>query len=242
MVVRERRGDDYGAGRRRERPCPRRRAGNQDLPTLTCPQVRSPYAGAVACIVLDWSGFRWHDLHQDVGEARSRRSDSCRCLRRGTSFSRQSFVLRSARELRRRAMACRDLDGSRSAHLGWRHVDRRLRTLPVPSELPARRLPSERRIHGLRSTIPAPAVTHVVRGPGGDVRLVLRQGSDSIVAVIPSPRCVAGATSLRRRQMGRARSAVHQCDQAFVTGVAYYSRSRGRIALELRPLLDFGCL
>lgn len=116
----------------------------------------------------------------------------------------------------------------------------RLEAVPAPSKLPTRRLPLEQRIYGIRSMLPA--ATDVVRGADGNVRLVLRQGPDSIVAVIPSPRCVAGATALRRRQMTRARSAVRQCGHAFVTGVAYYSASQGRTTLELRPLLDFGCV
>jgi hypothetical protein len=68
-----------------------------------------------------------------------------------------------------------------------------------------------------------------------------------MITEAPLPACAAGATTLRRKQMRRARAAVRVCAHAIVTGVAFFDFQHGQSgvapnAIELHPILAFRCL
>jgi hypothetical protein len=115
-------------------------------------------------------------------------------------------------------------------------------TRPAPHPLPTTRLPFERHIY----TVIA-AVTLVRQEDDSDLHLVLRQGSDHMIAEAPSPSCDSKATPYRRKQIKTARNHVRLCAQARVTGVAFFDFKHGQTgvapnAIELHPILSFTCL
>jgi hypothetical protein len=118
-----------------------------------------------------------------------------------------------------------------------------LAALPPPSHLPSTRLPLERHVYQVTAT-----VTLVRPEADDDFHLVLRDGSGHhMIAETPLPSCTTGATSLRRRQMARARRVVRLCQRATVTGVLFFDFQHGQTgvapnAIELHPLLAFRCL
>jgi len=115
--------------------------------------------------------------------------------------------------------------------------------LPRPTQLPATRLPFERRIYSLLA-----AVTLVKAESDQDLHLVLEDGGQHIIAEASNPdACTATATNYRRKQMRDARSAVRLCAQARVVGVGFWDFKHGQTgvapnAIELHPILGFACL
>jgi hypothetical protein len=115
--------------------------------------------------------------------------------------------------------------------------------LPRPTQLPATRLPFERRIYSLIA-----AVTLVKAESDQDLHLVLEDGAQHMIAEASNPdACTATATNYRRRQMRDARSAVRLCAQARVVGVGFWDFKHGQTgvapnAIELHPILGFACL
>ena len=112
---------------------------------------------------------------------------------------------------------------------------------PAPSPLPATRLPFER--HVFRVT----AAVRLERSEDdGDFHLVLSDGKRTMIAESPSVVCTKRATLIRRRQMARARAAIHVCAKASITGVAFFDFKHGQTgvapnAIELHPILAFAC-
>lgn len=111
-----------------------------------------------------------------------------------------------------------------------------------PRSVGAKRLPLERHIYSVVA-----AVTLV--GPKGDsdLRLVLQNGVNHMIAESPSSSCTRRAKAVRRRQMATARRAVRPCPRARVVGVAFWNRYHGQTgaapnAIELHPILGFTCL
>jgi hypothetical protein len=79
-----------------------------------------------------------------------------------------------------------------------------LTALRAPSNLPATRLPLERRVYRVTAK-----VTLVRHEADDDFHLVLRDSTGHhMIAESPLPGCATGATRLRRRQMAQARRAV----------------------------------
>jgi hypothetical protein len=114
-------------------------------------------------------------------------------------------------------------------------------TRPAPATLPTTRLPFERHVFRIVAR-----VTLVRQEADGDLHLVLRDGSDQMIAEAPSPGCTARATPRRQRQMEEEREAVRLCRRATVTGVAFFDFKHGQTgvapnAIELHPLLGFRC-
>jgi len=118
----------------------------------------------------------------------------------------------------------------------------RLTRFPAPPSLPnARRLPLERRIFSVTASVT------LRREADLDYHLVLRNGARSMIAEAPSPLCTSGATPVRRKQMGTARSAVRVCAKARVVGVGFFDYRHGQTGvapngIELHPVLGFACL
>jgi hypothetical protein len=115
-------------------------------------------------------------------------------------------------------------------------------TRPAPSTLPSTRQPFERHVYRVTA-----AATLVRSEDDGDFHLVLRDGALHMIAEAPSTSCVAGATPVRRAQMGTARAAVRVCARAQITGVAFFDYKHGQTgvaanAIELHPILGFRCL
>jgi hypothetical protein len=79
-------------------------------------------------------------------------------------------------------------------------------SLPAPHPLPTTRLPFEYHIFSVIA-----AVTLVRPELDKDLHLVLRRGSNHMIAEAPSSLCTTGATSYRRRQMSNARNAARLC-------------------------------
>ena len=113
---------------------------------------------------------------------------------------------------------------------------------PAPAHLATTRLPFERHVFKVTA-----AVTLVRHENDSDLHLVLRAGSDHMIADAPSPGCTTRATPARRRQMAQARAAAKLCARAEVTGVAFFDYDHGQTgialnAIELHPILGFRCL
>jgi hypothetical protein len=113
---------------------------------------------------------------------------------------------------------------------------------PAPSNLPDTRLPFEH--DEFRVTA---AVTVVRKEADNDLHLVLREGSDHMIAEAPLPACAPEATPSERRQMASVRSTVRLCAEAEVSGVAFFDFKHGQTgvapnAIELHPILAFRCL
>jgi hypothetical protein len=113
-----------------------------------------------------------------------------------------------------------------------------------PSALPDKRLPFERHIFRVTA-----AVTLIRSEDDGDLHIVLSdaRGRTMIAESPSSPSCASRATSLRRRQMARARRRVRLCARARVTGVAFFDFIHGQTGvaptgIELHPVLAFRCL
>lgn len=112
---------------------------------------------------------------------------------------------------------------------------------PSPSNPPYTRLPFERHVFRVNA-----AVTLIRPESDNDIHLVLRDGSQTMIAETPLVACAGKATLSARRQMSRARAAVRLCAKATVTGVAffdYYHNQTGVApnAIELHPVLGFVC-
>src|SRR4029079_14666550 len=80
-----------------------------------------------------------------------------------------------------------------------------------------------------------------------DHHLVLRVGSQKMIAEIPSSLCTNGATAYRRKQMNNARAVARVCTKARVSGVAFFDFLHGQTGvapngIELHPVLEFACL
>jgi hypothetical protein len=115
-------------------------------------------------------------------------------------------------------------------------------TLLTPAVHPATRLPFEHNVF----TVTA-AVTLVRREDDGDFHLVLRSGSDHMIAEAPSASCDPKAPLQYRQAMALARELVRVCARARVTGVAFFDFQHGQTgvapnAIELHPILGFHCL
>jgi hypothetical protein len=115
-------------------------------------------------------------------------------------------------------------------------------TRPAPHTLPYTRLAFERHVYRVTA-----AVTLVRPEDDGDFHLVLRDGPLHMIAEVPLPACIAGATPVRRAQMRAARAAVQLCARAQITGVAFFDYKHGQTgvapnAIELHPILGFRCL
>jgi hypothetical protein len=113
---------------------------------------------------------------------------------------------------------------------------------PAPSELPATRLPFERRVFRVTA-----AVTLVRPEDDGDFHLVLSDGQRTMIAETPSSSCDARATSALHSEMATARTKARLCARARVTGVAFFDFNHGQTgvapnAIELHPVLAFRCL
>jgi hypothetical protein len=68
-----------------------------------------------------------------------------------------------------------------------------------------------------------------------------------MIAEAPVAECTSGATASRRTQMKEARAAVRLCDQADLTGVAFFDFFHHQTGvapneIELHPILAFHCL
>jgi hypothetical protein len=115
--------------------------------------------------------------------------------------------------------------------------------LPRPHRVPqSRRLASERNVYSVVA-----AVTLDRQEADSDLHLVLQSGTSHMIAESPSPGCVQGATSPRRRQMTSARRAVRLCSRARVVGVEFWDYYHGQTGvapnvIELHPVLGFRCL
>jgi hypothetical protein len=118
-----------------------------------------------------------------------------------------------------------------------------LTSRPAPSSLPDRRLPFERRVFQVTA-----AVILVRQEDDSDFHVVLRDAAGrTMIAEAPLPACAPHATTVRRKQMATARSAVRVCAKARVTGVAFFDFKHGQTgvapnAIELHPILAFRCL
>jgi hypothetical protein len=115
-------------------------------------------------------------------------------------------------------------------------------TRPAPHPLPVTRLPFER--HVFRVTA---AVTLDRPEADSDLHLVLSDGTHTMIAEAPNAACNTGATSYRRKQMKDARAAVKICDNAQLTGVAFFDFFHHQTGvapneIELHPLLAFKCV
>src|SRR4051812_44069082 len=111
-----------------------------------------------------------------------------------------------------------------------------------PTPLPATRLPFERHIFSIDA-----AVTLVRHEADEDFHVVLESGAAHMIAESPSSACASGATPYRRRQMREARKKLRLCSHARVVGVAFFDFKHGQTgvapnAIELHPILSFGCL
>lgn len=115
--------------------------------------------------------------------------------------------------------------------------------LPRPKRFPPPdRLPLEHHIY----TVVA-EVTAVNPELDRDNHVYLRSGPFKMLAETPSWLCTGGATAYRRKQMKNSRAVARVCEEARVTGVAffdyqYWLRGAARNAIELHPVLDFACL
>lgn len=112
---------------------------------------------------------------------------------------------------------------------------------PAPASPPNTRLPFERHVYRVSA-----AVTLVRQEADGDLHLVLRDGTNHMIAESPSGNCLTGATAARQTQMRTARAAVKVCAHAQVTGVAFFDFRHGQTgvaenAIELHPVLGFRC-
>jgi hypothetical protein len=118
-----------------------------------------------------------------------------------------------------------------------------LERLPRPKRFPPPdRLPLEHHIYTVVAEVTAinPESDH-------DNHVFLRSGRFKMLAETPSWLCTVGATAYRRKQMKNSRAVARVCDEARVTGVAffdyqYWLRGAARNAIELHPVLDFACL
>jgi hypothetical protein len=104
------------------------------------------------------------------------------------------------------------------------------------------RQPFERRVFTVEA-----AVTLVREEEDGDIHVVLRAGSETMIAESPNSRCTTRATLHYRRAMALARDLVRVCSKARVTGVAFFDFKHGQTglapnAIELHPILGFHCL
>jgi hypothetical protein len=114
---------------------------------------------------------------------------------------------------------------------------------PAPNILPDNRLPFERHIFRIRA-----GVTLVRHEDDSDLHVVIEDARGrTMITEAPLPACAAGATTLRRKQMRRARAAVRVCVHAIATGVAFFDFKHGQTgvapnAIELHPILAFRCL
>jgi len=114
-------------------------------------------------------------------------------------------------------------------------------TRPAPVD-PTTRLPFERHVFTVLA-----AVVLIRPEADSDLHLVLQAGGDHMIAEAPSASCDSRATPVRRQQMAAARARVRLCARARVTGVAFFDFDHGQTgvapnAIELHPLLGFGCL
>jgi hypothetical protein len=87
----------------------------------------------------------------------------------------------------------------------------------------------------------------VIHEADGDLHLVLRDGSDQMIADAPSPTCNSDATTYRRTQMTQANAAVTVCTKAQITGVAFFDFFHHQTGvapneIELHPILAFKCV
>jgi hypothetical protein len=120
------------------------------------------------------------------------------------------------------------------AHLG---------SLTPPRSIPFfTRLPFEHHIFSVVA-----AVTLVRQESDEDLHVVLKSGKSQMITEAPSRACTSRATSVRRRQMTKARQAVRVCAKARVVGVAFfdYFHFQTGVApngIELHPILGFACL
>jgi len=118
-----------------------------------------------------------------------------------------------------------------------------LASLTRPTSVPTTRLPLERQIYSVLAR-----VTLVRSEADNDLHLVLRSGSSHMIAEAPrAPFCTAHATAYRKKQMRAARGLVRLCARARVVGVAFFDFDHGQTgvapnAIELHPILGFGCL
>ena len=116
-------------------------------------------------------------------------------------------------------------------------------TRPRPPSLPDTRLPFERHIFRIVAR-----VAFVRPEADSDLHVGVVDGAGrTMIAEAPLPACAVGATPMRKRQMGLARSKVRVCAKAVLTGVAFFDFPHGqtgvaRNAIELHPLLGFRCL
>ena len=116
-------------------------------------------------------------------------------------------------------------------------------TRPRPPSLPDTRLPFERHIFRIIAR-----VAFIRPEADSDLHLGVVDGAGrTMIAEAPLPACAAGATPIRKRQMGVARSRARVCAKAVLTGVAFFDFPHGqtgvaRNAIELHPLLGFRCL
>jgi len=65
-------------------------------------------------------------------------------------------------------------------------------------------------------------VTQIIGEDDGDLHLVLSDGTHTMIAEAPNAGCNTAAMPYRRKQMQVARDAVKICDNAQVTGVAFF--------------------
>jgi hypothetical protein len=117
----------------------------------------------------------------------------------------------------------------------------RLTILPRPVQLPAQRMPFERRIFTVVARVTLDRTEADL-----DHHLALRSGAKTMIVETPSALCTTGATSYRRKQMKNARLAARICTKARVTGVAFFDYDHGQTgvapnAIELHPVLGFAC-
>jgi len=113
---------------------------------------------------------------------------------------------------------------------------------PAPGRLPLTRLPFERNVFRVTA-----AVTLVRREADSDLHVVLRDGTQQLIAEAPLAACAPRATAARRQQMSSARRAVRVCARASITGVAFFDYVHGQTGvapngIELHPILGFRCL
>jgi hypothetical protein len=118
-----------------------------------------------------------------------------------------------------------------------------LAQLPKPRRLPQTRLADEYRVYRITAQ-----VTRVQHGAGGDLHIVISDGSRRWMSVAaPSPACTTRATAALRTQMARARTAVKVCSDAVLVGVLFHSgaphqTNEARNGVELQPLISFTCI
>jgi len=115
-------------------------------------------------------------------------------------------------------------------------------TEPKPGPLPGTRAPFEFNVFKVNAK-----VTQIIGEADGDLHIVISDGTHAMIAEAPNADCNTAATPYRRKQMKDARDAVKICDNAQLTGVAFFDFFHHQTGvadneIELHPILGFRCL